>query len=405
VGRVIAADFSRKGKMLYTASLDGTILQYDLSDSRRFGRSFKLPAPHLAPRGLALPSAPILAASNNGRLFAAAAVQRAADQSSVPIFSAGRLHPVATISLASNRVIGAAAWARGRLVIGADRGLVQLWDVAGSKARPGPKLPGLSPRGYAGGLVRSLATGDGGRVIAAVDGWFATQPNGVPIEQGELAIWRNGKLVAKPLALHTFGDSVAISFDGSMVAVATDPLQGDADGRVLVVDTRHGRPERTIEPPNTGGSVTAVALSRDGTLATGTSSGIVRLWNARTGATVGHATLVAPAPVASISFSPDGRTFATSGGSTGGTRIWVTATQQQLGSDFPGGAGQWGSVAYTHDGRYLLADFGDGTAYRWPVSISAWEQHACAVAGRNFTREEWSRFIGDRSYSTVCPGR
>jgi hypothetical protein len=46
--------------------------------------------------------------------------------------------------------------------------------------------------------------------------------------------------------------------------------------------------------------------------------------------------------------------------------------------------------------------FGDGTGYRWPVTPGAWEDHACAVAGRNFTREEWDRFVGSRNYSAVC---
>ena len=83
--------------------------------------------------------------------------------------------------------------------------------------------------------------------------------------------------------------------------------------------------------------------------------------------------------------------------------MWDTATLQQVGSDFPGGQGQWGAVAYTPDGRYLFSVFGGGTGYRWPVSVAAWEKHACAVAGRNFTHEEWRRFVGGRSYSTVCP--
>jgi WD40 repeat protein len=128
----------------------------------------------------------------------------------------------------------------------------------------------------------------------------------------------------------------------------------------------------------------------------------VNLWNPKSGTGIGHRTLVAPAPVASIAFSPDGRTFATSGGSSGGTSIWETATQRQLGSDFPGGQGQWGSVAYTPDRNYLLSLFGDGTAFRWPVTLGAWEQQACKVAGRNFNTEEWSRFVGGRSPSRVC---
>lgn len=75
---------------------------------------------------------------------------------------------------------------------------------------------------------------------------------------------------------------------------------------------------------------------------------------------------------------------------------------QQLGADFPGGEGQWGNVVFTPDGRYLLSLFSDGTAYRWPVSVSAWEQHACAVATRNLTREEWQRLVSGCSYSRVC---
>ena len=70
----------------------------------------------------------------------------------------------------------------------------------------------------------------------------------------------------------------------------------------------------------------------------------------------------------------------------------------------PGGdpEGAWGNVAYTPDGHNLVSVFGDGTAATWPVSVDAWEQHACAVAGRSFTREEWARFVGSRSYAPVC---
>jgi WD40 repeat protein len=174
---------------------------------------------------------------------------------------------------------------------------------------------------------------------------------------------------------------------------------------VLIVNAVTGKIERTIQPNNAAGSVEAVAFAPDGTLATGAWSGIVDLWNPKTGQLIGHPTLVAPAPVSSIAFSPDGSTFATSGGSSGGTRIWETSTLQQLGSDFPGGAGLWGSVAYTPDGRFLVAVFGDGTGYSWPVSPRAWEGHACTIAAHNFTPEEWRRFVGDRRYSIVCPGR
>jgi WD40 repeat protein len=179
---------------------------------------------------------------------------------------------------------------------------------------------------------------------------------------------------------------------------------GTEDGRVLVVDAHTGQAERTIRPQAGSISVTSVAFSAQGTLASGSWAGIVNLWDPTTGKEVGHPTLAAQAPVSAIAFTPDGTMFATSGGSSGHTKVWVTSTLQQLGDDFPGGEGSWGNVAYAPDGRYLFSAYADGTAYRWPVTVDAWEAQACRVAGRNFTPEEWQRFVAGHSYEPVCPG-
>lgn len=398
IGRVLGADFSPDGKTLYTAGLDGTILDYDLGSSRRFGSPFELGQPSVPGSPVsALPDTTLLSVSPNSRRFAASAVNNTNGEafSTVEVYSVSPLKRLGTITLPKNRLLGAGAWAdRTHFVLGADRGLVQLWDLTVGRTRHVGTLRGLSPW-----QVRAVATAAAGHVVAAVDG----RPGRFPQEKGELAIWRDGRLVGgRALNLSGFGDAVALTADGSTAAVAADVPPGQPV-RLLIVNASTGKVERTITVKNASGSVTALAFAPDGTLASGTWSGIVNLWNPKTGASMGHPSLVAPAPVASISFSPDGKTFATSGGSSGGTRIWSTATQQQLGSDFPGGEGQWGSVAFTPDGRYLFSVFGDGTAYRWPGSLSAWEAHACQVAGRNFTSEEWSRFVGGRSYARVCP--
>jgi len=250
--------------------------------------------------------------------------------------------------------------------------------------------------------VVSLGTSADGRVIAAAAGWLLPRPAGARAERGQFAIWRDGRLAGRPLSFRKrFVNLAAVSADGSTAAMTINTYPNQPT-QVLLVDTRTGRVARTITVKNASPNVTALAFAPDGTLATGTNSGIVNLWNSKTGQRIGQPTLVATAPVASIAFSPDGKTFATSGGSSGGIRIWVTATRQQLGADFPGGQGQWGNVAYTPNGRYLISVYSDGTADRWPASVRAWEDHACAVAGRNFTQEEWRRFVGSRSYSKVC---
>jgi hypothetical protein len=38
----------------------------------------------------------------------------------------------------------------------------------------------------------------------------------------------------------------------------------------------------------------------------------------------------------------------------------------------------------------------------WPLGVDAWKQHACAVAARKLTHEEWSRFITGRDYRSTC---
>ena len=92
------------------------------------------------------------------------------------------------------------------------------------------------------------------------------------------------------------------------------------------------------------------------------------------------------------------------GGSDGLAKLWTTKTKQQFGAAFPGNPGQFGSVRYTPDGSKLIVVYQDGKAFVWPVSLRAWADHACAVAGRNLTREEWSRFVGGHRYVNVCPG-
>jgi WD40 repeat protein/class 3 adenylate cyclase len=380
--RVMSPDFSPNGRTLYTPGLDGTILEYDLGRSSRFGSPFSVG--HTAARGFTVAAPPLLAMAPDGRTFAAGV-----EQSDVGIFSTSTLQRVAKISLSSDRTIFEGAWAGKRFVLGADRGLVQVWAVAGPKSKPVSTLRGLSNEGNA----VSVAAGEGGSLIAAVDGYGG----GPSPEKGELALWRDGKLVGgHTLPLGTNGLWVAISPDGSMAAVGLD------NGKVLIVDTATGHIERTISPPHAQ-FIGALAFAPDGTLAAGDWSGLVSLWNPRTGKEIGgHQVLVAEGPSGVIAFAPGGKSFTT--GSFGGhSRLWDTSTLQQLGSDFPGSNGYWSNLAYTPDGRYQIVIYGDGMAYRWPMTVSAWEKQACRVAGRNFTPEEWHRFVGGRSYSTVCP--
>jgi len=49
-----------------------------------------------------------------------------------------------------------------------------------------------------------------------------------------------------------------------------------------------------------------------------------------------------------------------------------------------------------------VVGYGDGTGFVWPTTVAAWIAHACTVAGRNLTREEWRRYVPQRAYGPVC---
>jgi WD40 repeat protein len=241
--------------------------------------------------------------------------------------------------------------------------------------------------------VISIAFSPDGRLLAAGD--VNHTSGNAPL--GTVAVWdvRSGRLLWKKTGTAGTIGTVAFAPDGKTLAA------GDATGAIRLLDPRTGRAMRAVHL--LGGGEEVAVFAPDGTLATGNGAGIVQRWNPRTGAQIGHPALVATAPVASISFAPDGKTFATTGGSDGLAKIWVTKTEQQFGATFPGDPGQWGNAAYTPDGSKLIVVYADGKAFAWPASVGSWEQHACKVAGRNFTREEWSRFVGSgHAYARVC---
>lgn len=370
--------FNGIGSTLYTSALDGTTLQWDLGGDRRFGRAFTIgawpPAAH---------SPPPFAISPDGQTLAALA-----SPTSVGLFSTASLRRTAVVVLPHGRQVTALAWAGHDLAVGDNAGGVGLYRIAGR--------PRLTARLH--GLTRTVvALASSGRTLAAVDG---IGPAGVPLgpTTGHLAIWNAGRLVRKPMPikgiLHGLAARLVFSRDRSLLAVAA------RNGPMLIVDARTGRPERAIQP-TADDAVLTLGLSPQGTLAAGSYAGIVTLWNPRTGHELGHPILAGVA-LGAIAFDPTGHMF-----TTNGQKLWSTSTEQQLGADFPGGTtqgfAQWSNANFTPDGRYLFVVFADGSAYRWPATPAAWAAHACAVAGRNFTHEEWTRYIHGRAYSPICP--
>ncbi len=390
--RVIGAAFSRDGKTLFTCSLDGAVFVWDLAGNRSFGERFA--AGHVSEFGLGPDESTVaapLAISPDGTRFATRV-----DRTRVGIFDARTSQRELAFPVSTGGDIGALAWSEtGSVAVSGGGGHVQLWDVRGTPRLVRP-LRGLgSTTGFPEAVTDLVFSRDGSLLAAGDVNHTAPQ---IPWRYGTAAVWdtASGRLLWKSRSRRGWVTAVAFSPDGKTL------VAGDESNVVTFYVASTGRVVRRIDVKGSIG-ITAVAFSSTGTLFTGNWSGLVQRWNPTTGRQIGKPMLAAEAPISSIDFGPGGSTFATAGGSDLHVKLWTTSSLQQLGTDLPGDLG-WGNARFTPDGKHLVVVWGTDAGEIWPTSVSAWEEHACAVAGRNFSRDEWRRFVGG-SYRVTCPGQ
>ncbi len=83
-------------------------------------------------------------------------------------------------------------------------------------------------------------------------------------------------------------------------------------------------------------------------------------------------------------------------------RLYDIPTRTPLGDPIDRRTGE-GNAALRGDGL-LAAVVTDAGVVTWDLDPAHWETGACELAGRNLTRDEWDRYIGDLApYSATCP--
>jgi WD40 repeat protein len=222
-------------------------------------------------------------------------------------------------------------------------GIVRLWDVAtGRMVRSYP--------GHAGGVSRVLFSRDGQRLLAA-GGSF--DPS---IIVSDTATARE----LRRLEGHTsLVGAMALSPDGQTLASV---VSGDA---VRLWDLATGKERRHWAPPaHSSGQEVAFTADAGGLLAVDPTNAVC-VYDVRTGRCRRELAGVAPW----LGISADGRLLATVTSDHAIALVEVATGQER--HRFPQGGRSCGWAAFSADGRRLLADAGDGTAFVWDVTGGA----------------------------------
>src|SRR6266536_3264925 len=322
---VYRASFSPDGRVLATASFDGTARLWDVT-----GRS----------------ALRVLAAGHPGSVLAVAfsppaghLVATGGRDGTVRLWDGATGTRLTSFTGHVDGVRDVAFSPDGRTLAtaGSDR-TARLWDVHGA---PPVATPAETLRGFRGPVL-ALAFSPDGRTVATASAdrtvrlWDATRGTQLNVLRG-----------------HTGAvNGVAFSPDGRTVATAS------ADRTVRLWDAARGV---LLEALAHVGRVFGVAFSRDGLLATTGDEGTVLLWSIRGSPLQGHA-----GPVRSVAFSPDSRLLATTGNDET-VRLWDVARRTQL-AVLTGHSGIVPSVRFSPDGRLLATASNDETVRLWDVA-------------------------------------
>jgi WD40 repeat protein len=189
--------------------------------------------------------------------------------------------------------------------------------------------------------------------------------------------------------------SVAFNPDGTLLA--TGSYRGRLDLWDVASQARHGKPMRVADD-----GVLSVAFDPSGKLvAGGAAIGPVRVWRVADQRPAFPPLSGHTGPVTGVTFDPAGSFLATTS-LFGGTRLWDQATGLGYGDELAASArpaSLTSSIdlpaflglrnAFSPDGKQLAVAGGETRAMLWDVDPGVWRLRACAIVGRNLTREEW----------------
>jgi DNA-binding SARP family transcriptional activator/WD40 repeat protein len=385
---------------LHSASLDGTVITWDVSGSRRLDVPFRA--------GEGTDSAtegpdrnPHVAISSDGRLLAAT------DIAGVSILDAETHALVHRIDLGGGAF--SVAWSPDgtRLAIGGSGPwMVGLYDTRSWELVAPGGGPLVGPAADRAATTGELAANDpaetGRRPNTAKAVAFSPDSSQLVAGTDDGFLWTWDATTGRPegptrqlggairhLAFNPRTNALAASVSGPRGGFASVFAPGARAATYTVnVDDSFGRPD-------------ALAFSPDGsTLATGGGTGDVRFWDALTGTETGPRVHAVAGWVLGLGWTPSGTTVVSSG-TDGSVRLIDVVTRtiagvlSEVGND-------WVDAAPSAEGGRLDVVYANGEGFDWSIDPAVWAMDACAIAGRTLTQAEWSQYLPTRPYAPAC---
>ena len=363
-GRGLVANLaiSPDGNTAYSVGRDGTALAWDLDGARRLERPLRATGRSLAPRSLTV-------AANGSSLAMINA------HGSVDLFDGRTLRSSGRIRIGGRRPGAAALAPDGRTLAATTAdGWLGFWDVR--TRRP---LTALEPAHADGASALSfsadgrwLASGAGDNFVRLWDARRGTSVESLVRNLADLSLSNDGMVLAATLFEENFNGGLELYSvpDLKLIKTVRAPVgtvgRFSDDGRSLIYGDRAGR-----------------VWTFD-----------TRTWRPR------GRPLLAHVPLLTADLSPDGRLLATT--SIDGTaQLWDVTSGRPIGGPLTAGSGDVVGTGFTRGARELAVMHERG-GYVWDVRPSAWERHACAVAGRTLSRAEWEDALPQREYAPAC---
>jgi WD40 repeat protein/DNA-binding SARP family transcriptional activator len=375
-GDIDGLDLTRDGRTLITASVDTRAILWDLAGDRRLDRRFTVRRPFevfQTPRGIAV--------SPDGRTLALTHSDGAVD-----LIDTRSLRRRASVRAIDGIALSVDFSPDGRLLaVTGEGGHLTLWNAR--TLAPAGELKGMH------GLSQALAFSPDGKLVAAAEADVR--------QRRPLRVWDVRRRTLTAFRGRTAANLVAFSPDGELIAGAATERGTD------VRDVRTGRLVKRLGIGNLAGQgdfSRSVTFSPDGDLLfVGQYNGTGRLFSTETWKQVGRSLAAQTARITFPEFSPDGRTLVTAS-ADGTVVLWDVETQKPIGSPLALEPNTWVSAALSPDGSRLYAISTQGEGISFNMSPEAWKRHACLVAGRELTADEWDEALPDRPYQSVCSG-